>query len=340
MLLADPHAPIASPWSTGSLHRIALADMLGVRFDDVSRADAMRVPSVVRARGLICGHLARLPLSLWRDDPSGNSDLDVNLPTPRWLQSTNTLQSPRSRLLWTADDLLFTGLSLWILDREPDSGEILDAIRVPRHEWNVDADSLSVQIRGITVTNPDEVCLIEGYQEGLCSIAANEIRGALDMSSAWQQRVASPVPLVELHQVDPNDQLDDDEIDAAIGDWESARRLGGTAFTPSSIQAIMHGSAATDLYIEGRNAGRLDIANFLQVPASLLEGSMTNSTLTYMTRSGERSDFLATCLAYWSAPIEARLSQDDVTPEGTSIRFDFGELIDLPPDTTIAVTED
>ena len=334
MLLADPRiAPMASPWAGASLARVALADMAGMRLSGISREEAMKVPAVVRGRGLIVGHLSRLPLKLW-DVAS-----DTQQPTPVWLGSTNTLQSPRMRLAWTLDDLIFTGLSLWAVERDSD-GQLTDAIRVPRAEWAVDPDSLGVIVRGVPVTDPSQVLLFEGTQEGLCQIAADEVRGSLDMSTAWRQRVESPIPNVALKQTDPNDQLEDDEVDELVQDWEAARRSGGTAFLPYGVEAEAMGQVAADLYVEGRNAGRLDIANYLQVPANLLEGSMSTASLTYSTQEGRRSDFIDTCLAYWAAPIEARLSQDDVCPDGNAVRFDFTSLTAVPAPPTITSTED
>ncbi|MFT4296524.1 MAG: phage portal protein [Micropruina sp.] len=334
MLLADPDSlNLVSPWAGSNLSRVVLADLAGIKTDDVSRADAMAVPAVARGRGLICGHLSRLPLKLW------DVAAEAELPTPTWLTSTHTLQSPRARLLWTLDDLIFTGLSLWAVERDAD-GAITDAIRVPRVEWTTDPDTLGVLVRGVPITDPRQVILFEGSQEGLCVMAALDIRGALDMGAAWRQRVAAPVPNIALKQTDPNDQLVDDEIDELVTDWEAARRAGGTAFLPYGVDAEALGQVVSDLYIEGRNAGRLDIANYLQIPANMLEGSMATASLTYTTTEGRRSDFIDTCLAYWAQPIESRLSQDDVCPDGTAVRFDFSGLVSTVQPTHQTSTED
>lgn len=336
--LSTPMA-LSSPWISGSLSRVALADAAGIRLDGVERAECMKVPAVARGRGLIVGHLARLPLTLWQvnaADPSGDSD--VQLPTPAWLNSTRTLQSPRMRLAWTIDDLIFTGLSLWALEWAGD--EITDAARVPRNEWAVDPAGLGVLVRGEPVTDPKSVILFEGLQEGLCTIAADEIRGALDMSSSWRQRVESPVPNMVIKQVDANGQLDDDEVDDLVLDWEAARKSGGTAFLPYGYDVEAMGDVTADLYIAGRNAGRLDLGNYLQVPANLLEGSQSTASLTYSTQEGRRSDFVDSCLTYWAQPIEARLSLDDLTPDGTAIRFDFSSLASPTQPTTYPSTED
>lgn len=334
LLVADPkNLQIASPWSGSNLTRVVLADVAGIKLDEINRADAMRVPAVAKARGLIVGHLHRLPLKLW------DTTTETELPTPAWLTSTRTLQSPRMRLAWTIDDLIFTGLSLWAPERD-DDGNITDAVRVPRTEWSIDPDSLGVIVRGEVVTDPSSVLLFEGLQEGLCVIGADEIAGMRDMSNAWRQRVESPIPNVAIVQTEANTQLTEDEEDDTVLDWEAARRQGGTAMVPFGYDVKEMGTAQTDLFVEGRNASRLDVANFLMVPASLLEGSQSTASLTYSTQEGRRNDFLDQCLTYWAGPIEARLSQDDVCPDGTAVRFDFSSLsTPVQPAITVS-TED
>lgn len=329
-LLSD--GPVRSPWSADTLAKIVLADVAGIRPAAVGRSDCMRVPAVVKGRGLICGTLSRLPLI--------QRGADGSTPTPpRWLTSTNTGQSPRSRMLWTLDDLLFHGTSLWIVQRDPETTEILDALRVPYESWSIDKDTLVISVLDAPAP-ADEVVLFEGPQEGLITLAAEDVRAARSMVNAWAQRVESPVPLVELHNTDVNLVLDPDEVQELVDTWDDARRNGGTSFTPAYIETKIHGETATDLYTEGRNASRLDFANYLNIPAALLDGSPNEASLTYSTQEGRRNDFVDQTLAYWGSPIEARLSLDDVTPEGTSIAFDFSSLAtSVQPSTTPAMED-
>ena len=118
-----------------------------------------------------------------------------------------------------------------------------------------------------------------------------------------------------------------DEARDLVHTWEKARREGGgTAYTPASIETKVHGTAETDLFVNGRNALRLDVANFCNIPAALLEGSMATASLTYSTKQGSRNDLVDLSLGYWADPIEARLSQDDVVPSGRNVAFDLSAL--------------
>lgn len=325
LLVTDPTAPIRSPWTSTQLRRVIVSELAGVESAEVSRSDAVRIPAVSRGRGLICGTLARHPLTLHRytdGGDGGHASAGEQVPTPAWLTSTNTRQSPSSRVLWTLDDLLFSGLSVWAVERDADNA-ITDAVRVSPAYWSIDPDSLGVIVNG-KLADDDEVIVFEGPQDGLLTIADDAIRASRNLANAWQQRVKAPIPLTAIRQTDPNAQLTDDEVDDLIIDWESARANGGTAFIPPGFDVDALGAGqAPDLYVEGRNAERIDWANFIGLPAAMLDGSMSTATLTYSTQEGKRSEFVDYSLNYWAQPIEARLSQDDITPEGTFCRFDI-----------------
>ena len=204
--------PIRSPWSTGQLTKVVVGELAGIRPGSVTREQLIRIPAVSRGRGLVCGTLARYPLTLWQ---YGEPD-STRLPTPAWMTSTTTGQAPALRNLWTLDDLLFSGLSLWAAKRDGD-GQLLDAARVPPREWAVDPNTYDVLINGRPVTDPSEVILFEGPQEGLCTIAEESAAGSRDLSNAWRQRVSAPLPMVVVRQTDPNAQLADTEIDKVRG---------------------------------------------------------------------------------------------------------------------------
>lgn len=307
-----PTRQIASPWSNPSnLSRIVLADILGLDSKIATRADAMRVPAIVKGRALIAGTLSRFPLAKFEGD--------ARVPSDEWMFRTSTAQSPQQRMLWTLDDLVFTGSSLWAVDRA-DDGSILDAIRVLPEEWELDAD-LRIKVRTETVS-PEQVILIEGPQDGLLDIGAAAIGAAHSMRRAWQQRVASPIPLVELHDTE-DIAMEDEEIDDLLAQWEESRKVGGTAYTPSRVEVKVHGDTKTDLFIEGRNAERLDVANLLNLPGSILDGSTATASLTYSTQEGTRTEFVDYCLSYWATAIEARLSLDDVVDPGARVAFDL-----------------
>lgn len=310
--------PMRSPFASTQLTKIVIQDMAGVVDKTPSRADAMLVPPIVKARALIL-LLARHPLALY-DTATGTKSANQ----PEWLTTTATAQSPRLRNLWTFDDLLFSGLSLWAVSRDA-NGEIVDSLRVPPGLWALNAAG-QVEVNGQTAS-AEQVILFEGPQEGLVTIGAEVISAGLAMGRAWAKAVQHPIPMMELHSTESNADLQDDERDEMVGAWETARAAGGgTAYTPSGIELKTHGQNSADLFIEGRNALRLDVGNVTNLPGALLDGSMSTASLTYSTREGQRNELVDLSLAYWAMPFEARLSQDDVCPAGTNIAIDLSQL--------------
>jgi hypothetical protein len=337
--MTDPRVPISSPWSDGVLQRIAYAELSGLRPREVTREDAMRVPAIVRGRDLVALTLGRFPLAMFQSAGTGNPDDDVRLPTPKWLQSTATGLPVRGRTVWSLDDLIFGGMSVWATERDPGTNEITDAIRVPPEYWHVDPDSLGVVVNG-QLAQADEVIIFEGLRQGLLYFASESVEASRDLAKAWQQRLKSPIPLVTLSQTEANSDLTPSEVVDTVLDFDAARQESSTAYVPFGYKAEAFGTIEPDLYTEGRNADRLDWGNMLGLPAALLEGSQATASLTYSTSEGKRAELVDYCLAAWAMPIEDRLSQDDVTPEGCYVRFDLQWLIDTVQHGTNPGTED
>jgi hypothetical protein len=315
---------IKSPWAPAtSLSRIIATDILGAESLPVSRTDAMGVPAIARGRHKLVTAVQKCRLVTYRRDVEVDNG-------PAWLYRTKTRTSPQHRLVWTVDDLIFYGWSLWAAERNG-KGEITDAGRIPPEWWTFgDAGEILVTIPGSEQTpiGPESAILIPGFTEGIINTNPRTIRGARQLEDQWTSRAANPIPAMELHQ-ETDDELTDDEIVELLDGWQDA--LSGTdgavAYTPKSIKAIAHGLADSKLLIEGRNAAAVDAARILGMAAGDVDASGVNSTLTYETKEGQRSQFLDDAVPLFTDAIAARLSLDDVTPQGTRIAFDLSPLV-------------
>lgn len=316
---------LVSPWSDSNAAQLVWAEHFGVTEDAVTRETALQVPPVARARALLVGSIADLPVVAYRGD--------VPLSTqPAWTYRTNGPLSPWHRMAATVDDLMFYGVSLWARQNGAD-GFPVDFVRVPRERWDVDSFG-----RVLVDGNPapsNEVVVIPGPGEGLLSTAVPTIRGARAIERSWQSRVRTPIPPTLFKQTE-RESATQAEVQATLEGWSKARRNPESAavgFVPFGLDPVF-ASVADDgqLFIEGRNAIRLDIANLTNIPASLLDGSTATASLTYVTAEGQRSSFHEQTLRYWTAPIEHRLSMDDVMPRGQRVRFDISYLTPQAPD--------
>lgn len=327
---------IVSPWADSShLAHIAYSDLFGLESKAVGRDMAMTVAPFKRGRAIIVGAISDLPLVAGRfeDDDAGEGASFTPLEQqPKWLSNTSTVRSCWHRMAWTLDDLIFHGWSLWALQRS-EAGTILDAVRVHPAQWEFDTDAaIGIRVKGQEVLDPRSVLLFEGPDEGVLRTGATVIAGARAMEDAWVGRVTNPIPMTVLHEVERNG-VSQAEAQAYVNTWSDARRSpdGAVGFLPAQLNMEVYGDTNADLFTEGRNNVRLDAANLLNLPASLLDGSTATSSLTYVTQEGERTS-LVDLLEYWMAPVEARLSMPDVTPYGQVVRFSRGNLNAVPND--------
>lgn len=339
--LAERHAArgtvaIRSPWTTTDLSKVVWSDIFGAEFQPVTRAEAMALPAVARGRHLLVSTIAQLPLATYR--------AAEKVSTPGWLTRTNGPTSPAHRMAWTVDDLIFSGWSLWVVERATGGG-ITDAARCPAERWHLEDDGtiLVADDDGQdTEVDPASVILIPGFHEGLMTYGARTIRSARDLELTWSGRAKNPIPAVELHQT-TDDELTDLEIDDLIAAYVRARQdvNGSVTYTPSSVELRIHGAGGTnDLLIEGRNAAAIDVARMLGLPAAMIDASNVNASLTYETMQGRSLEFRDYSLALYTGAIAARLSMDDVTPRGTRIGFDATELVAPAPTPSGPTTED
>lgn len=327
---------IASPWTESQLQTIVWSDVMG---DEVtlplSRAEAMQVPAVARARTLICSTIARYPLiALDRNGPLSPEK------QPTWMYSTAGALSPQLRCVWTLDDLFFYGASLWWVTRGSD-GQILTADRIPWESWAIDAAG-AIHVNGVPV-NARDVIYFPSHVEGILEAGRTAIRSASKIMRSVERRASNPVPVMEIHELESDDLLTSVEAKQVVTDYNKARRdpEGATVFTPTNIELKPHGDKAdAGALVEARNASRLDIANLAGVPASMLEGSSAGASLTYVTTEGKRSELVEYGVQPYADTFTARLSMDDVVPRGQRTRLDQAEQLAPLPSATGPETQD
>ncbi len=333
------YTSILSPYADeSSLAKLVVADLMGKEFPTdlpMDRTAAMQVPAVSKGRNLLVSTISKFPLvALNKTGPITTQ--------PSFLYRTDTNVTPYERMAWTIDDAIFYGYSLWrvrrgAVQKDMSRGAILSADYVPMASWTITDGNILIDEQKVP---EDELLFFNSPFEGLLTVAQSTLRGARDTEGAWVGRARNPIPLVELHQTD--DSLSDAQVKKFVDAWSAARRSenGGIGYTPEGIELRVHGSVSADLMVEGRNAIRTDVGSFLNIRASMLDGTAGVDSLTYSTTEGERNSFYEFDLPFWTDFIEARLSMDDVVPRGQRVRFDKYELYAATPTPTGRPTED
>jgi len=331
-----------SSWAADgdALAAVVWTDLVGGTNTLLTRAAAIAIPAVARQRHLLCGTIARCPLRV----VDGPTNTLVPASSWRWAHRTDGPVHPYHRMLWTVDDLLFHGWSLWRATRgwaDPSSATrpLLSAERIPWERWDTDAAG-RIQVDGELV-GADEVIVIPGPHEGILSFGAGAIRRTIDNLDAAANAARNPSAYLELHYVGDK-PLNPDEKAQLIADWAAARRgeNGGVAYTNKAIELREHGSHEAHLLIEGRNADAVDMSRLVSSPAAMADATNAGASLTYETTEGRNAEFIDYGVGLYMDAIAARLSMDDVVPRGQRTTFDTTELRAVAPAGTGPQSDD
>lgn len=285
----------------------------------VDRTAAMGLAPLAKARRVICSSVAKCPLVLQR----GGEPVDHE---PPWMSGTNGPISPYHRMVWTVDDLLFYGFSLWAVERDS-AGQIVAADRVPIEYWSLTAEG-EVTYRG-NVVSPDECVLIPGIDEGILAYP-EPLRHAIDLNKSAARAAKIPIPHTELKQVSGK-PLSDKQKNDLISEWISARQSknGGVSFTNAAIEVKTHGQYDARVLVDGVQAQSVQLAQITGIPAIILDAANSDGTMRYSNVNARNAELLDYCLSSFMGPIAARLGLDDIVGTGYSVDFDVSSLKNL-----------
>jgi hypothetical protein len=325
---------IVSPWAPPShLNPFVVSDIFGSDFvAPITKADALSVPAVAKGRGILHSLINSRPLVAY----SRSGERLVTQPT--WLYRLDSGIPTQYRTGQMLDDFIFHGQTLLAITRRGTDGFPLNVEHVPFDAWVRKADGV-IAIRDEEVDG-DDLIWIDGPMDGLLNVAQKKVRESIKLDAAALSRATTQIPLMELHMTDDT-ELTQEEQEGLFQSALKARQNPDRPImiTPNNIELNVHGDKAIDLFESGRNAVRIDFANYFNIPANLLDGGVDNKTIAYSNEEGKRNELYDMTLSFWAQNIEGFLSQDKVTPQGTSIRFDFSDLF-APTQTGSPVTED
>ena len=287
----------------------------------IDRNSAMEIPSVVRARNLICGTIASMPLELYRKSTG------EELGKPVWMDQP-AINQPRSvTIAMTVDSLLFYGWSLWKItsryqeDGRPSSYEWIPNTRiVPQYDTPNAMTIGGYLIDGIHHSN-DDVVTFQSLNDGVLTSGGRVLRAALDLEIAASVAASTPMPTGYISNSGAD--LDPKEVQGLLAAWKSARTSRSTAYLTSTLSYNTASFSPKDMmYNEAKQDYATQIARLCNVDAFYLSADANNS-MTYSNLLDSRKQFVSLTLQPFISAIEDRLSMNDVTPIGNEVRFDL-----------------
>jgi len=303
----------------------------------VTRREAIAVPAIKRARDLIVTP-GRLQLRLYGPD---------NKPTD-WAFLAQPEDATPGATTWTNvfDDMLFSERSWLRITHWGWHGKPVQAVRL-----NPETVTARPQTRNhVTVsgsgTSEDWIAdalliRIDSPNDGILTAGARAIR-TLRRLEAAALAAAEGVPPQDYFTaadgvaVDPFE--DDEEAAQFLEDWAKARQKRATAYVPAGLKYQVSGWNPEQLQlVQAREMAITEIARLTGVDAEELGVSTTSRT--YFNAQDRRRAFLDFTVGPYMRAVEARLSMDDVTPRGYTVRFDTSDFT-RADDLTAAQTDE
>ena len=284
----------------------------------VSRKEAMSVSSVARARNLICGTVAGIPLEYY------NKRTGEVMAAPRWVNQLAKNQPSFITICWIVDSLLFYGVSyLRVTERYAEDG------RPAAFEWIANARvTFTTDLEGIMVTQyyvdaapiaMNDIVTIQGFDEGVLERAGRTIQSAIDINKA--AAIASATPMSSGILKNTGADLPPAEVSGLLAAWKRSRQNNSTAYLTSTLEFQSTQFSPKDMmYNEAIQNLSTEIARAMNVPAYYLSADQ-NTTMTYANVTEERKQFFALSIEPYIQAIQTRLSMDDISTAGHEVRF-------------------
>jgi HK97 family phage portal protein len=284
----------------------------------VSRKDAMSVPSVARARNLICGTVASIPLEYY------NKRTGEVMAAPRWINQLSKNQPSFVTINWLVDSLLFYGVAyLRVTERYAEDG------RPSAFEWIANSRvTYTTDLEGIMITqyyvdiqpiSMNDIVTIQGLDEGVLERAGKTIQSAIDINRAASISAATPMSSGILKNTGAD--LPPAEVSGLLSAWKRSRQNNSTAYLTSTLEFQSTQFSPKDMmYNEAIQNLSTEIARAMNVPAYYLSADQ-NTTMTYANVTDERKQFFALSIEPFIQAIQSRLSMDDISTAGHEVRF-------------------
>ena len=295
---------------------------------NTTRQLAMSVPSVARARNIICGTIGSLPLTTF------------NRITGQYVDPHRVINQPDPRVAgfviynWLAEDIWLYGAGYGqVLEMysSTDGGRVRAWTRVSPDRVTVDTDFLNTEITGykvdgrsVPVQGVGSLIRFDGPDEGFLHRAGKTVAAAVYLENAAVNYAKEPAPSMVLKSNGTN--LTAERISALLSAWKNARQTRSTAFLNADVELQQFGFDPKAMQLaEARQYVALELARACGIPAYFLSAESTS--MTYSNAVSERRSLVDFSLRPILKAIEERLSLPDFTPNPVMTRFALDDFL-------------
>jgi HK97 family phage portal protein len=288
-----------------------------------SREEAMSIPTIARARGIICSSIAATPIIL-RDRSTG-----VRIDPPRVINTPDPRVPGSAIYVWTAEDILFTGFAFWrILELYADTFRVRRVERIAPTRIGTFLNDNGTEVLYYTIdgnripeTGVGSVVVFYGNDEGLLNRAGTTIRAGAELERAATMYAREPMPTMILKSNGAS--LPPDRIAKLLESWGQARRNRSTAFLNADVTLDAVGFDPEKMQLNAaRNYISTELSRAIGIPAYFTDAP-TGSSMTYSNATLAKQSLLDFSLIPIMTSIEERLSMPDFVSSTTVARFDL-----------------
>lgn len=289
----------------------------------VSRAEALRVPAVKRARDLICGAIGQFPLRPY--DPAGKLAVDF---VPNLFTAMEPGIAPSVSVTRLVEDMLLFGRGWFRVTAKGWHGWPIEGLRL-------DAETVTVQPEfvyfpeGAAKVWPevDGLIRVDSPNAGLLD-SSPAIRACVALERATLNAVNGTPPVDYFTPQDGADPFDSDEdAKTFLTDWAEYRASSSTGYVPAGLNYNVAGWDPEKLQLrEAREFAISEVARLTGLDAEDL--SVSTTSRTYFNGQDRRRQRIEDVLGPYMTAIEGTFSAK-ATPRGYRAGFDTTSFLRL-----------
>lgn len=287
----------------------------------VTRYEALQVPSIKKARDLICGIIGTTPFHLYKKSTG------EELGSPLWLEQPDRNQPRQVTLAFTADSLFFYGVAYWQVVEQYNDGTgrpsrfawVANERVTPRYNQN-NTLVIGYSVDGNVVPNDGLGSLItfQSLNDGILNVGSRTIRASLD--AQYAASIAAKTPMASGFIKNSGADLPEDQITGILQRWKASRLQNSIGYLNSALDFKTTSFSPKEMgYNDMLQFLATEIARMCNIPAYMLSADMNNS-LTYANVIDERRQFVDMSLRPYIEAIEGRLSMNDITSSQNFVR--------------------
>jgi phage portal protein BeeE len=328
-------APVKAAASGGYSPNSAGVNLIGQYYTYIegpARNRAMSVATISRARDLMASVISCMPLKMYNEMWNGDEMEQVNIAPRTWLRQPDPSVTYPFLMAWTFDDLFFYGRAFWYITARTQDGYPTAFTRLPAGSVTTQdqagpvwfAPSKEVYFQGNMIDPKDLVQFLSPIQ-GIVYMSEQTVATALKLEGARYRNAESSIPAGVLKQTG-GEPLSATELADLASAFNAARATNQTAAL-NEFLSYTETTATPDkmLLIDAANYQALECARLTNVPPYLV--GVSTGSYSYQSSEQARADLYIFGVKAYADCIAATLSQNNVLPRGTYVKFDADEYL-------------